>query len=58
MQTTDLAEKAAAHLPVCAYIAFTIWAWLILTLMAAAGVVFVVVGTCLRVRGWLRRRTR
>jgi hypothetical protein len=58
MQTTDLAEKAAAHLPVCAYIAFIIWSWIILTLAALAGVVFVVVGTCLRVRNWLRRRAR
>lgn len=50
----DLAEKAVAHLPACAYIAFTFWLWGVIVFLAIAGTILIVVGSCFAIRDKFR----
>ena len=61
MVTPELMEKAAVHIPTCAYIALMFFPWIvlvvILVVMTIAGVVFVVVGIASTLKRAIVNRT-
>jgi hypothetical protein len=53
----ELISKAVTHLPFCFLIAFEIWAYIMLTLLAIAGAVVLLVGGCLAIKRTIFNRT-